>query len=161
MFGALGFWQGVAALAALAQDHSVPVAGATAGCALQRRRRPTSAGRAKQKGTKTAIISVQGREGSGSEEEGCWKPAGHRSSAESVRLSHCTGPRRVKGDSGSQTDVVYVSVCLVTGVFVLKSTNLLSVVTARDAATTAANVARLRIRRSKRAIVPFRVFSAM
>lgn len=35
MFGALGLWQRVTALPALAQDHTMPVARTTAGCALQ------------------------------------------------------------------------------------------------------------------------------
>lgn len=36
MFGALGLWEGVAALAALAQDDAVSVARPAAGCALRR-----------------------------------------------------------------------------------------------------------------------------
>lgn len=36
LFGALGLWQCVAALPALTQDHTVPVAGTAAGCALRK-----------------------------------------------------------------------------------------------------------------------------
>lgn len=44
MFWTLGFWQSVAALAAFAHDHAVPVARPTAGRALQRQGRLPSGG---------------------------------------------------------------------------------------------------------------------
>lgn len=56
MFGALGLWQCVTALPALAQDHAMPVARTTAGCALQTEQEM------KKEGEKRENIRREGRE---------------------------------------------------------------------------------------------------